>query len=65
MTSYDFISYIWNLSQYKSKFLIVYKNFIAIYIQYIYIYIYINKMKLTVQLIERINATRKLTMSME
>ena len=65
MASYDFISYIWNLSQYKSKFLIVYKNFIAIYIQYIYIYIYINKMKLTVQLIERINATRKLTMSME
>ena len=28
------------------------------------IYIYYNKMKLTVQLIERMNATRKLTMAM-
>ena len=75
--------------------MIVYENFIAIYIQYakikyinilqviqnaytyanlvnekkyvyiyIYIYIYNNKMKLTVQLIERMNATTKLAMAM-
>ena len=30
----------------------------------IYIYIYYNKMKLTVQLIESMNATRKFTMAM-